>query len=102
MADDAAPPTRTYRGNCHCGNFVYTVTVPEITKTSSCDCSVCSKKGVLWTVVPNHPEQFKVVKGDEEKDLSVYQWSSKALHHKARSPFLAGGCRRCDLLCDSS
>ena len=82
MAEDAAL-TKTYRGNCHCGAFVYTLTVPEITKVSSCDCSICSKKAALWTVVSNPDEQFKVVKGDEENDLSVYQFGSKAFLHKA-------------------
>lgn len=82
MAETTALP-KTYRGNCHCGNFIYTLTVPEITGVSSCDCSICTKKAPLWTVSSNPGEQFEIVKGDEDTDLATYQFGSKALSHKA-------------------
>jgi hypothetical protein len=72
--------TKTYRGNCHCGAFVYEATLPEITTVSKCDCSLCSKKAYHWTSAAK-PGSFKVVKGDED-DLSVYAFGSKAISHK--------------------
>ncbi|KAJ4391650.1 hypothetical protein N0V93_005269 [Gnomoniopsis smithogilvyi] len=45
----------TYRGNCHCAAFVYTVKLPEIKEYTQCNCSICHKKGYSW-VFPGSPE----------------------------------------------
>lgn len=76
-----ASSTKSYRGNCHCGAFVYTIVVPEIKGIASCNCSFCSKKGVLWTSIPHPEDQFTIVKG-KEGDLAVYQFGSRNLSHK--------------------
>lgn len=34
---------KTYKGNCHCGNFKFSITVPELKKVRPCDCSICTK-----------------------------------------------------------
>ena len=83
MTGTSAPesPIRTYRGNCHCAAFIYTLTVPEITSLSSCNCSYCSKRGVLWHTIPEPETQFQVVKGSED-DLAVYQFGSGQFLHK--------------------
>lgn len=73
---------KIYCGNCYCGVFVYIFIVFEIIKVFFCDCSICFKKVVFWIVVFNFDEQFKVVKGDEENDLSVYQFGSKVFLYK--------------------
>lgn len=78
---DAPPPTKTYRGNCHCTAFVYEITVPEIKQVSNCNCSVCTRKGYLWTIIADPAASFKVVKGDEDA-LSVYEFATKSLLHK--------------------
>lgn len=70
---------RTYRGNCHCGAFVYEVRVPEIKKVSECVCSLCSKKGYLW--VPVKRADFSIVKGDDST-LTSYTWGTKQVVHK--------------------
>ncbi|KAM7214092.1 centromere protein V [Rhypophila decipiens] len=71
MADsEPAPPAlKTYRGNCHCGLFVYEAQLPEIKSVAECNCSLCYKKGYLW-VFPGAGD-FKVVKGSED-DLTTY------------------------------
>jgi hypothetical protein len=33
----------TYRGNCHCGNFKFSVKVPELKKVRICNCSICTR-----------------------------------------------------------
>ncbi|KAK3898450.1 hypothetical protein C8A05DRAFT_37960 [Staphylotrichum tortipilum] len=80
--EEAAPapppgPVKTYRGNCHCGAFVFEVDAPEITKGSDCNCSICTKRAYLWLV----PEKPIVVVRDEGK-LVGYRFASKNMDHK--------------------
>ncbi|KAK1828513.1 glutathione-dependent formaldehyde-activating enzyme [Podospora conica] len=70
-------PLKTYRGNCHCGAFVYEVELPEIKAVSTCNCSICTKKGYLWV----KPSEIKVVKGDEDA-LTGYTFGSNTFYHK--------------------
>ncbi|KAF3762730.1 hypothetical protein M406DRAFT_264248 [Cryphonectria parasitica EP155] len=65
---------QTYRGNCHCGRFRFTLTVPEIQSAIRCSCGLCEKKGYLWLVPPKG--SFQVTKDDE--NLSHYY--CKSLH----------------------
>ncbi len=71
---------RTYRGNCHCGAFVYEAELPEITTVTECPCSICRKKGYLF-VLTNSKKNFSVVRGSLES-LSEYTFGTKAMHHK--------------------
>lgn len=77
MTTPASPPLQTYRGNCHCGAFVYEVEAPEITSAGDCTCSICYKRGYLWLV----PKKPLVVVKDEGKLVS-YAFGSKALDHQ--------------------
>ncbi|KPM41941.1 hypothetical protein AK830_g4636 [Neonectria ditissima] len=77
---DIKEPTKTYRGNCHCGAFVYEVDVPEIKSTSECNCSICTKKGYLG-LYPLGRDSFRVVKGAVE-DLTNYTFAEGTFHHK--------------------
>jgi hypothetical protein len=76
MAD---APLKTYRGNCHCTAFVYEVDVPEIKSVGECNCSICTKKGVLWVYAD--PEAFRVVKGSEDA-LTSYNFGTGFATHK--------------------
>lgn len=71
--------TKTYRGNCHCAAFVYEVDIPEFSSAGECNCSICSKKGVLWAYAP--PEALRVVKGSEDA-LSTYKFGTGFAAHK--------------------
>ncbi|ETS82747.1 hypothetical protein PFICI_04623 [Pestalotiopsis fici W106-1] len=73
-------PTRTYRGNCHCKANVFEVTVPEIQALASCNCSSCTKKGMLW-IYPKYAD-IVWVKGDEGS-LTDYTFGKKGLHYKS-------------------
>lgn len=70
---------KTYRGNCHCGAFVYEVELPEIKSVNECNCSICYKKGYLWLFPP--ADAFKIVKGDEDA-LTAYSFSTGTTLHK--------------------
>ncbi len=66
----------TYHGSCHCGRVKFSATT-DIDKIVSCNCSICSKKGVLHHRVA--PEQFNLLEGAEF--LSLYQFDTKEAKH---------------------
>ncbi|KAK7750470.1 hypothetical protein SLS62_007549 [Diatrype stigma] len=69
---------KTYRGSCHCGAYIYDVELPEVVeKASECNCSVCFRKGSIWTF-PVHP---KFLRGDQET-LTNYTFGRKLFNHK--------------------
>ena len=65
-----------YYGSCHCGKVKFEVDT-IIDKVVSCNCSICSKKGVLHHRVS--PELFSLIKGKQE--LVCYQFDSKEAKH---------------------
>ena len=67
---------KTYHGSCHCGREKFTTTT-NIDKVVSCNCSICSKKGVLHHRVA--PEQFRLLAG--QNDLMLYQFDTKEAKH---------------------
>ncbi|PNP60429.1 hypothetical protein THARTR1_00453 [Trichoderma harzianum] len=76
------PTRRTYRGNCHCGNFVYEVNLPELRSVVECDCSFCSRTGNLY-VLTDEESNFRIVKGTEE-GLKSYTFGPGNKIHKVR------------------
>ncbi|KAL7951524.1 Mss4-like protein [Trichoderma barbatum] len=70
--------TITYRGNCHCGNFVFETKLPKIKSAFNCNCAICTKKGYLW-IFPGK-DNVNIVKGSLE-DLTTYQFGPKKLKH---------------------
>ncbi|MEA2904826.1 MAG: hypothetical protein QOI12_2213 [Alphaproteobacteria bacterium] len=67
---------KTYTGGCHCGNVRYGVTA-DVASVTACNCSICSKRGALWTFVP--AENFALRAGED--DLADYQFGKKSIHH---------------------
>ncbi|RDA88630.1 hypothetical protein CP532_5854 [Ophiocordyceps camponoti-leonardi (nom. inval.)] len=72
---------RTYRGNCHCGRYVYEAELPEIKSLYDCNCSICTKKGYLGVFVGAADGSFRVVKGSDD-DLTSYSFGPKNWLHK--------------------
>ncbi|OLN81447.1 Centromere protein V 2 [Colletotrichum chlorophyti] len=77
------PERRRYRGNCHCGAFVYEVDLPEIKTAMECNCSICHKKGYLW-VFPDDQATLDIVKGTDDT-LARYTFGPKKLTHRIRA-----------------
>ena len=67
---------KTYTGGCHCGEVRFEVTA-DISNVVACNCSICQKRGALWTFVP--PESFALRAGAD--DLRDYQFGKKRIHH---------------------
>ena len=67
---------QTYNGSCHCGAVRFSVEA-DLSKLTRCNCSLCTKEGVLGTYVPK--EQFHLLRGQEA--LSLYQFNKKIAKH---------------------
>lgn len=72
------PEIRTYNGGCHCGQVQYEVTT-GLEPVVECNCTICSKRGALWTFVP--AAKFAPRGNADVKDLSDYQFGKKRIHH---------------------
>jgi hypothetical protein len=68
--------TKNYSGGCHCGQVRYDVTA-DLSNVVACNCSICNKRGALWTFVT--PESFALRAGND--DLADYQFNKKVIHH---------------------
>lgn len=66
----------TFEGGCHCGRVRFRVT-GDLADTTSCNCSICTKKGILHLIVP--PERFELLRGGDE--LATYQFNTKTARH---------------------
>lgn len=66
----------TYTGGCHCGKVKYDVTT-DLKPLIACNCSICSRHGLVLTFVK--PEQFKLKAGDGA--LTEYQFNMRKIHH---------------------
>ncbi len=67
---------RTYEGSCHCGRVRFRVR-GELVRVSHCNCSMCTKKGILHWIVP--PERFELLSGEEE--LTTYSFNTGVARH---------------------
>lgn len=70
------PAMKTYSGGCHCGRVRFKAAT-DLTQVLSCNCSICTKRGLLPSFVA--PQQFKLLSGGD--DLADYQFASKNIHH---------------------
>jgi hypothetical protein len=67
---------RTYTGGCHCGEVRYEATT-DLAAVMSCNCSICSKVGGLWTFMS--PDQFALRSGED--CLTEYRFNKRAVQH---------------------
>ena len=67
---------KTYKGGCHCGKVRYEATT-DLGMVISCNCSMCSKKGTLFTFI--QPSAMNVLSGKDEQ--SVYQFNKHVINH---------------------
>lgn len=75
---------QTYAGGCHCGQVRMRVQA-DLALVSECNCSICTKKGILHLVVPL--EQFTLLQGEDA--LTTYQFGTNVAKHTF--------CRHCGI-----
>jgi hypothetical protein len=68
--------SKTYTGGCHCGKVRYEVST-DLARLTTCNCSICSKRGHVMTFVGG--DAFKLLSGEGE--LTDYQFNKKNVHH---------------------
>ena len=67
---------KTYNGSCSCSKVTFEVKT-ELTKISKCNCSICTKKGIIHHVVDQN--QFNLISGKDS--LSLYQFGTMRAKH---------------------
>lgn len=73
-----------YEGGCHCGRVRFEVT-GDLAKATVCNCSICTKKGIIHLIVP--PSQFRLLSG--AGDLASYRFNTGVANHQF--------CRHCGI-----
>ena len=53
-----------YQGSCHCGAVTFSVDADPPTEAMTCNCSHCSRKGLVLTFVP--ADQFALNSGEDQ------------------------------------
>ena len=67
---------KTMEGGCHCGRVRFRVTA-DLESVTECNCSMCTKKGILHLIVP--PERFDLTSGKD--DLTTYEFNTRTAKH---------------------
>ena len=62
---------RAYEGGCHCERVRFRVTA-DLSTVTICNCSICTKKGIVHLIVPQ--EQFELLCGKD--DLTTYTFNT--------------------------
>ena len=69
---------QTYEGGCHCGRVRFRIRVDlEQSTVGECNCSICTKKGILHIGVT--PGQFELLSGRD--DLATYRFNTGIAQH---------------------
>lgn len=66
-----------YKGSCHCGRIAFQVE-GTLNGATSCNCSICQRKGALMWFVPR--EKLKLLTPDE--DATTYTFNKHAIKHR--------------------
>lgn len=67
----------TFEGGCHCGAVRFRVVVDDGQEIIDCNCSICTKKGILHFIVPE--ERFTLLRGQDA--LCVYTFNTGVAKH---------------------
>jgi hypothetical protein len=66
----------TREGGCHCGRVRFRARV-DLDRLSQCNCSICTKKGILHLVAD--PKDFELLKG--KRALTAYTFGTGVAQH---------------------
>jgi hypothetical protein len=66
-----------HQGSCHCGKVAFEVET-DLEQVIECNCSNCSRKGYLLTIVPR--AALNIVRGED--DLSTYTFNTHTIRHR--------------------
>lgn len=66
-----------YKGSCHCGNIAFEAE-GELTNATSCNCSICSRKGTLLWFVPK--PNFTLLTPNSK--ITTYTFNKHVIQHQ--------------------
>ncbi len=66
-----------YRGSCHCGRIAFEVD-GDLNGVTACNCSICSRKGVLMWFVPR--ERLRLL--TPKADMATYTFHKHVIKHR--------------------
>jgi len=66
-----------HQGACHCRKVRFEADT-DLARVISCNCSICSKRGLLLTFVPE--SRFRLLSG--AGDLKDYLFNKQVIHHQ--------------------
>ncbi len=66
----------TYKGSCHCGKVAFEVE-GSLDGATSCNCSICSRKGSLLWFVPR--DKLRLL--TNESDVRAYTFNKQRIKH---------------------
>ena len=66
-----------YQGSCHCGRVKFEVE-GDITSATSCNCSICQRKGTLMWFVPRNAMRLIT----PEEDAGTYLFNKHLIRHR--------------------
>lgn len=67
----------TYQGSCHCGQIRFSVE-GELSEVTSCNCSICQRKGVLMWFLPR--SALTLLTSAEQ--MSTYTFNKHVIQHR--------------------
>jgi len=73
------PNDQTYQGSCHCGAIRFHFTSEIITSGRRCNCSICIRKGAVWSKKYYPPDAFELISGADA--LAVYAFGERCVNH---------------------
>ena len=69
----------TYRASCHCGTVRFSFKSKTITEGRRCNCSICTRKGIVISAAYFPPESIEQLEG--LASLALYQFGDKDVNH---------------------
>ena len=66
-----------YKGSCHCGQVAFEAE-GELTGAMACNCSICSRKGVLMWFVPRDSMRLLT----PENAMATYTFNKHVIKHR--------------------
>jgi hypothetical protein len=69
--------SKTFTGGCHCGLVRFECT-SDLSMVTSCNCSICTKKGLHFTFLS--PKSFQLRAGED--NLREYLFNKHAIRHQ--------------------
>ena len=70
---------KNYAGSCHCGSVSFRFVGPLIDRVMRCDCSICRRKGTMYSTFVVPPEAMEIT--DAKGTMKTYRFATMSAQH---------------------